>query len=162
MGYGYCNDRRNVGYGGCGCNNNQEITNFKKLVKAFLAAHKDFEENLDEASNFANKALCSLKDSAQAYTCSLKYAEKIAEWIEKYGCKYDYNFDGCEDLAGELEKLLCLINKEMGEALETLYEAVKDINGIKKLDNKLDKAVEDYIECIENNNDDGCGCRGRR
>lgn len=159
MGYRYGNDRGNDG---CGCNNNQAIDNFKKLVKAFLAAHKDFEENLDEASHFANKALCSLKDSAEAYTCSLKYAEKIAEWIEKYGCKYDYNFDGCEDIAAELEKLLCLINKEMREALGTLYEAVKDINGVKELDNKFDKTVEAYVECIEDNNDDGCGCVGRK
>lgn len=162
MGYGYCNERGNSGHDGCGCNNNQALANFKKLVKAFLAAHEDFEENLDEASNFANKALDSLKDSAEAYTCSLKYAEKIAEWIERYGCRYDYNFEGCEDLAAELEKLLCLINKEIKEALATLCEAVKDINEVQKLDNKFDKAVEAYIECVEDNNDDDCGCRNTR
>lgn len=165
MGYGYCNDRGNGGHGGhdgCGCNNNNPIDDLKKLAKAFLAAHKDFEENLDEASNFANKALCSLKDSAEAFNCSLKYAEKIAKWIERYGCKYDYDFEGCEDLEKELEMLLCLINKDLKETIEELCEVVKDINGIKKLDDKFDKDVEAYIECVEDNNDDGCGCKGKR
>ena len=162
MGYGSCNVRGNGGQGGCGCNNNNPIDNLNKLVKAFLAAHKDFEGSLDEASNFANKALYSLKDSAEAYNCSLKYAEKIAEWIERYGCKYDYDFAGCEDLAKELETLSCLINKEMKEALAALCEVVKDINGIKQLDDKFDKGIEEYSECVEDNNDDGCGCKGRR
>lgn len=162
MGYEYYNDRRSTGHKGCGCNNNQPIDYFKKLLKAFLAAHKDFEENLDEASNFANKALSSLKDSAEAFNCSLKYAEKISEWIEKYGDEYNYNLDDCEELEEELKKLLCIINKEMRETLRELCEVVKDINEIKVLDDEFDEAFEDYVECIENKNDDGCGCKGRR
>lgn len=162
MGYGYQNNKENLGYNGCGCNNNDEINNFKRLVKAFLAAHKDFEDKLDESSKFANKALCLLKESATAYNCSLKYTEKISEWIEKYGCRYDYDFDGCEDIACDLEKLLCEINKEMKESLKTLYKAVEEINDVKELDNEFDKKFEKYGECIEDKNDDGCGCKGRR
>lgn len=158
MGYRYCNGQENGRQNRGGCNNNQSLNNFRKLVKAFLAAHKDFENKLGEASNLANEALDALKESAAAYACSLKYAEKIANWIEKYGSDYDYNFEGCEDLAKELENLLCEMNKEMKDALRTLCEAVKDIKDVKELDNEFDNNVEAYVECIKDNSDDGCGC----
>ena len=90
---------------------------------------------------------------------TFKSCKAAQEWLDKNGDCYDCNAESCEckNLNKDVERILKEITKELLEALNDLNSAIKKLENVQCLENKLDKAFQKYVKCVHKENN-SCEC----
>ncbi|WP_370772354.1 hypothetical protein [Clostridium sp.] len=135
------------------------LKDLHNLVKDFLVNNEDVSDDLDENLEEIVEAFCNLKCTLKDQQCTLESYVEIKEWLDKNGDCYDCNAESCEckNLNKDVERILKEITKELLEALNDLNSAIKKLENVQCLENKLDKAFQKYVKCVHKENN-SCEC----
>lgn len=129
-----------------GCTNsrsnnvNRRLRELNSLVREFLSNNEAVRDSLDENLEELIEVFCDLKCIAKDQQSTLESYVEIMEWLDKNSDRYVSNFNncGCEGFNSNVEEMLKSITGQLLQALNNLSMAIRALENVQSLQNKLD------------------------